>query len=86
MKAYPHVIGNFEPKESLDDWRGKNQELGIKEDNKHINNDIHKVLLNGVAFEDACLVGIKEEEFSWIEYKTEATIWSKKELILLLWK
>jgi hypothetical protein len=56
IKASPRAMGGFDVKESYEDLKKQNEELGISEDKKQVNNDLHEVLLNGIATIDEALL------------------------------
>jgi hypothetical protein len=69
INVSPRAIGGFALKESLKLMKKRNEELGIVEDKRQVNNDMHESLLNGIMNADKELL---QSELS--EVQVEAVI------------
>jgi hypothetical protein len=56
INASPRAMSSFELKEDYGAMKEKNAKLGILEDKKQTNNDLHEVLLNGITEMDKDLL------------------------------
>jgi hypothetical protein len=79
INASPRAIGSFEPKKSIGDMQKRNAELGIQEDKKQTNNDLHENLLNDITNMDKELLKLGTNE---VQENTVVELLQEEQLVV----